>query len=215
MFCAGIDLDDALKLAQIAFYLATPIIAAYGLVSWKSELRGRAEYEVATNVLAGAYRVRDAIRQVQSPFMTPREWTARERREGESEHDTQTYNSFYAFANRFGLVRDAIKDWYPHVVRGEALFETAAKRATDSLAKMANKLWVAIEMWHQHEIKTHGRDEGLISLYNIMYGIDPAEHSDIPEDKRTDNGFHADFKAALAEVERVYRPHVARRKSRR
>lgn len=209
--CAGVSLEDVLKLFQIAFYVVTPIIAMFGLRSWKQELRGRSEYEVATNVLAGAYRLRDAIKQIQAPFMASSEWAGRPKQEGETEQQASVYNSFYAFSNRYAVVREAVTSWYPHVVRGEALFGPDAKTATEALAKVANKLWVSIEMWHRNELRHRGREEGYSSFYNIMYGIDPAEHPDIPDEQRKDNGFHAEFKSAMSRLEEVFRSHLVRR----
>jgi hypothetical protein len=48
-------------LAAPIFYLATIIIAIIGLFKWKKELRGRTRYEIAIDVIVGAYRIRDAI----------------------------------------------------------------------------------------------------------------------------------------------------------
>ncbi len=208
--CAGFSLDDILKLVQMLFYVATPLIALYGLRSWKHELRGRTEYEVATNVLAGAYRIRDAIKQVQTPFMTPSEWIGRQKKEPESEHETLIYNTFYAFSNRINVVRDAVRDWYPHVVRSEALFGDDAKKATEALAKVANKLWIAIEMWHKEEIRSRTDEGRFTSLYNIMYGIDPSQHPDLPEEARNDNGFHAEFREVMSRIENIFEPHLER-----
>lgn len=109
--CASFSIDDLLKMVQIFFYIATPVIASYGLLSWRRELERRARHEVATNVLAGAYRIRDAIKQVQAPFMTPRELAGREKREPETEHEAVIYNSFYAFNSRFSVVREAVREW--------------------------------------------------------------------------------------------------------
>ncbi len=209
--CAGVSLDDVLKLVQVLFYLATPIIAVYGLRSWRSELRGGAEYKVATDVLAGAYRIRDAIKHVQTPLMTPGEWASREKKESETEPQTVVYNSFYAFNHRFEVVREAVTDWYPHVIRAEALFGTEAKKALEALAVVKNKLWVAIEMWHQHEIKSRSEYQTHDSLYNIMYGLDPSEH---PEESLKDNGFHVEFRAAMSKIEQIFKPLVERGKRR-
>lgn len=100
------------------------------------------------------------------------------------------------------------------MIRSEALFADEGKRATAALAKVANKLWIAIEMWHQHEIKSRLGEERLTPVYNIMYGVDPSENDGIPEAARKDNGFHAEFKAALLGIEKAFRPHVDRGKRR-
>jgi hypothetical protein len=206
--CAGVSLDDVLKLVQVVFYVVSPFIALYGLRSWRRELQGRSEHEVATEILAGAYRIRDAIKDVQAPFMTPREWASRERKQSESEFATETYNSFYAYSNRYQGVRDAISAWHPHVVRAEALFGAEAKAAMTSLAKLCNKLWFAIEMWHQNEIRTEGRGQKMGSLYNIMLGINRSEHPELPAEESKDNGFHDELFGALARIDALFIPHV-------
>lgn len=63
---------------EIAFYVVTGSVVVLGLRSWRRELKGRARYEVAKNIIAGAYRVRDAIDNTRAFMMTPAEWADRE-----------------------------------------------------------------------------------------------------------------------------------------
>jgi hypothetical protein len=51
-------------------------------------------------------------------------------------------------------------------------------------------------------------------MYNIIYGIDPSEHPDLPVEARKDNGFHADLKTAMSSIEQIFKPYVEREKRR-
>ena len=45
----------------------------------------------------------------------------------------------------------------------------------------------------------------MVSFENIMHGLDPAEHLDIPPDVRNDQNFHKEFREA---IERNFYPRI-------
>lgn len=45
-------------------------VAIYGLISWKRQLKGKTEYELARRVLRAVYRLRDAIRGIRNPLQS-------------------------------------------------------------------------------------------------------------------------------------------------
>jgi hypothetical protein len=47
--------------------LAAAIFAYLGVSAWKKELKGKAEYQLAKNVLKAVYRVREAFKHVRNP----------------------------------------------------------------------------------------------------------------------------------------------------
>ena len=47
--------------------LFAAIFAYMGLTTWRKELKGKSEYQIAKDVLKSVYRVRDAFKQVRHP----------------------------------------------------------------------------------------------------------------------------------------------------
>ncbi|OQY20711.1 MAG: hypothetical protein B6I35_10155, partial [Anaerolineaceae bacterium 4572_32.2] len=64
--------------------LVAATVAIMGLRTWRKQLRGKTEYELARRLLRSVYRVRDAIRIVRNPFISSAE-TVQSMREAESE----------------------------------------------------------------------------------------------------------------------------------
>ena len=52
----------------ITLAAASAALCVYlGLNAWRNELKGKAEYELAKNVLKSVYRVREAFKHVRNP----------------------------------------------------------------------------------------------------------------------------------------------------
>ena len=52
----------------IASLTAAAIIAGMGLYTWKNQLIGTAEYELAKRILKATYRLRDTLENVRNPI---------------------------------------------------------------------------------------------------------------------------------------------------
>jgi len=69
-------------IADAVTTVATPFAiwaALLGLRTWRHQLKGNAEYELARRYLRGVYRVRDAIRLIRAPLMWLNEPQAEEK----------------------------------------------------------------------------------------------------------------------------------------
>ena len=178
-------LPVAKDMIELLFYLATGIAVIIGLWSWKKELKGRTRYEAAKNVIAGAYRVRDAINNARAPLMVPAEWENREQVTFESEKEQQARNSFYGYTKRYERVVEALSQWYPAVVEAEALFQDQARKILESLYHSAQKLKTAIEIVHQdllNPMKCNDMEsyqKSLQQFRNIVFGF----HSGLAKEK--------------------------------
>ena len=66
---------SALKdLAVAGAAVATAFFAYKGLSAWRSELKGKAEYQIAKDVLRAVYKVRDAFMVVRNPAIWQAEY---------------------------------------------------------------------------------------------------------------------------------------------
>lgn len=206
------ELDSVLKVVQIGFYIITPIIAGFGLSTWKRQTKGAAEYELAKMVLTGCYRVRDAIEDTCSPMITSSEFADRVVSEVTSETRDQTtaMNHYHAYRKRFMRVRDEAAELYPHIIEAEALLGKDASESVRALFKLMNKLRVAIEMYFQNQAKgdlMRDTSEVFKKFQNMVYGLSRETNPSHP-DEYDDDGFKQEMKEALEKITRIFSPYI-------
>ena len=200
------NLENAKIIIETVFYCVTGTAVLVGLGTWKAALKGRAKYNTAKNVIAGAYRVRDAIKACQSPMMTPGEWASREASENETENEKDTYNSHYAYSRRFDHVIDEVSAWYPSIVESEALFGPGARELTEKIEHAARRLRTAIDMHHRTLLR---HEERLKEIENILYGINPSMASENQGDPFfQDDGFQKNIDEAIEGVRDFFIPFI-------
>lgn len=194
---------------EIIFYVVAIIGVIVGLKGWKKELRGRARYEAAKNVIAGAYRVRDAINNARPMMMSSAEWADREQGADEVEPEKSVRNTLHAYAKRYEAVATAQSQWYPAVVEAEALFGEDARKKIKELYVSAQKLRLAIESYHRKEIRAarsysireeHKPDRFHQQCANIIFGTHPGLATTEEDRKSTfydDDGFQQHLDSAV------------------
>jgi hypothetical protein len=205
-----VTLDDVNKITETVFFVVTAGAAIYGLRTWRKELTGRASFDVAKKVVAGAYQIRDEIRNCQAAFITPDEWADRRPTPGETEAQRNTGQNFYALGRRYNRVHDVVVEWYPHVVEAEALFGKEARDLLDRLKLCARKLRAAIEIYHRAEYRGYLDHAKHDKYFNIIYGINDQEFPDLKDGDQpvNDDGFQASLVAALREIDGYFVRHM-------
>ena len=181
--------------------VTTAAIAVYGVNRWRSELRGRAEFQTARELLRATYQVREKIRSVRAPFIAAQEFP-----EGYSpieRHSEVKPADAWAqvYRSRWKPLENALVELEAQQLEAEVLWGAAIREKSDNLLSCANELFVAIE--------------AVVS-----------DKANGGEDFKTDPGFGKDMKAivsrrpkgkdqfgdkvltAVAEVESEIRPHV-------
>ncbi len=89
----------------IIFAVIGSIVAIKGLSTWRRQLKGNYEYELAKRILKALYRSRDVIAQVRSPFIWARESV--EAIEKLSKNAEQDLKDFWKSDNHIGYVYEA------------------------------------------------------------------------------------------------------------
>ena len=83
------------------------IVAVRGLNSWRFELKGKKEIELAEQVLALFYECRDAIKMIRNPFSFSGEGQTRKRSENEIENETKLLDQAYVVFERYEKVKSS------------------------------------------------------------------------------------------------------------
>ena len=207
-------------LAAPLFYLATIILGIIGLSKWRKELRGRAEFEAAKDVVAGAYRMRDAINNARSMMMFATEWEDREPNPNESDKEKRTSNSLHAYQKRYDRVTAVASQWYPAIVQAEALFGEEGRKKIEALNETVMSLRAAIEMHHNDQISMargipHIDEQDFFrKARNIICGIHPGmikKETKKPE-LYDDDGFQQGLDSAVREIKEYFSQYIHREK---
>lgn len=169
-------LEDIRNVAQIVFQLTASGVAIFGLRSWMIQLKGKTEYEVAKNVIAGAYRIRDEIKRCQEPFIASNEGIEYKPKERETAAQRLAAESWFVHRQRYEKVVAAVNDWYPHTVEAEALFGGEARQIVDKLEDCCKILRSAIEIYYSNLYL--GQENSSDKIFkNIVCGISPKRDS--------------------------------------
>jgi hypothetical protein len=118
----GIVIIPAIKDIILIFAaIITAMVAIKGLRSWSRELRGKADFELARNLIRSTYKLRDELSYCRSPLKLinelPEGYDPTKRSpSGEAE----AYAYFYA--NRFKPVAVAYQEFETQALEAEALY---------------------------------------------------------------------------------------------
>lgn len=205
-------IDEASKVVQMIFYVVTGMVAISGLFSWRAQMVGKNTYEVAKNVVAGAFKVRDAINRCRNAFISANEWAERVEVPGESRQQQHAGESYFAYVKRFNKVIEALEVWYPATVEAEAIFGAEAKHKVEALTGIASKLNAAIIVYHQllyRESINNTHDK----YFNIINGINEFNMPDLEQNGAppNDDNFQQEFDLAVKEIEIFFMPHMGQK----
>ena len=127
--------------------IITVSVAREGLKSWSQELKGKADFDVARNLIRATYKLRDEIRYCRSPWIQlgefPDNYNSNEKT---PIIEAKAYSFIYE--NRWKPVSTALQDFETQSLEAEALWGlwgSQFKPKTDELRQCARTLLVAIE----------------------------------------------------------------------
>ncbi|AIF98278.1 hypothetical protein [Alteromonas australica] len=132
--------DVCLSIAAIT----TAFVAISGLKSWRKELRGKADFEVARGLIRATYKLRDELTYSRSPFTSANEFP-----EGYDplnktpEKEAEAWA--YIFTNRWKPISDAVQEFEAQTLEAEALWSKSIKDIAFELRRCSRTLRVAME----------------------------------------------------------------------
>lgn len=125
-------------------------IAAQGLGTWKRQLRGHTEYDLARRLMRAALEVRDMAGLFRHPMIPPGEMVAAYQEAGvdpstvDFVRDTRT--NALVYQRRWGRVGKAMSDLHVEVLEAEVHWGDAASKAEHSLKACLHPLFAAMTM---------------------------------------------------------------------
>lgn len=182
------ELSDVVVALAAAF---AALVAWRGLRTWREEVRGRTDYDLARRTLVLVYRVREGVRLVRNPFMHGYESAERERGEHESPDQANRLNEAFAYERRWKSVSEAMVELEAALLEAETHWENLLTSAANALRVQVNILYVSLGRF----LRVRGGEErdipneSFLKLEKVIY----PEFSPDGADK-----FQDDFEAAIA-----------------
>ena len=142
-------------------------VAASGLWTWKAQLRGKTEYEVARRVLRAALWVRDEISVVRTPMIFTGEMVAAFQDAGldsekiEVMKDSRTNQLVYS--RRWKSLMKAMSDFSAELLEAEALWGSKVREPERQLRGCVAELGASIMMYFR-DLSPHA-SEATIELH--------------------------------------------------
>ena len=184
------------------------LVAIKGLQTWRRQLKGTTDYDLAKRLLKAAYRLRDALQAVRSPFMSSGEvqYAIKEVQleVKPSDEDFNAASTAAAYQLRWRPVIEAYQSLELEAFEAEALWAASAKDVIIPIRRTVNSLSVAIDLVLRDRqaggtrmLDSASREKFERILYSMAL---------TPED----DPYLKELTAAVAQIETLARPFLAR-----
>lgn len=182
-------------------------VAVLGLKTWRRQLLGHAEYDLARRYLRAVLKVRDTIRLVRSPFMSSGEISAALKDAGIEDDFEKVKQSTYSrltYAARWNRLNEARSDLRVEALEAEVLWGSRAQELLKPLDQAIGELYAALHRYLDGLDKpydhSHSPDEDRWEkVHSVIYEVS----NDPGEDK-----FTAKVGAAVKSIENFVSPRL-------
>ncbi len=142
-----VEIFSIIKDITLAGAAATTAYFAYtGVEKWQKELRGKANFEVARELIKSVYKLRDEIFYCRSPFIAGMEFPEDYRRTvGKHTNDENGQAYAHVYSKRWIPVGDAVQNFDTALLEAEALWGKTIKDKGTALRQCVRSLQVDIE----------------------------------------------------------------------
>ncbi|ORT52207.1 hypothetical protein ST37_02415 [Vibrio sp. qd031] len=184
--------------------ITTAIVAYQGLKSWRRELEGKAEFEIARALVLATYKLRDSLKLVRSPWIHGHEFPDDyPLNMSERTPDIEAKAFAHIYTNRWKPVVEALQNFDVQSLEGEALWGSASRDKTNEMRQCARNLQVSIEAFIHNKAENN---EDFKSNKEFKKSIE----ADVWGTESEDNKLTQQINAAVENLEKELRPYLKR-----
>ena len=206
-FDAAAFLGDLRDLALAGAAVVTAAAAVRGLRTWRQELRGKADFDVARGLIRATYKVRDEIQSCRSPLISGSEYPPGYQTPAPGAHvdaRAEAEAAAHMYQNRWQRVQAALQEFDSQTLEAEALWGPDIRTSTQELRRCAHTLFVSIEA-----IVEDRAAGGEIFQRDREFARQMRANAHAPP-MATDNALSNEIDAAVRELEAKLRGHLTR-----
>lgn len=163
------------------------IVASIGLSTWKKQIRGVSEYELAKRLMLEVYQLRDALKSTRNPFLSTAEG---------NKDDTEDTWQITAYKKRWDVVREVLTRFRVTSLEAEVVWDDATKKQRKEMDDAIRELYNAVEMYIRQK-----NDEAFAEDFYRMY-------DDIIYDKGDNDKYNTALNKAVKGYETILKPHL-------
>ena len=185
------------------------VIAIIGLQTWKKQLQGKTEYELARRLLRAVYKTRDAIKLVRNPFASASEIAAAVKEAGidldllDPEFHNQSQGALYQ--RRWKKIQEAISELDVEAFEAEVIWGKEVRDVLTPLRQQVGLLHSYVEMYLRNQNKPSRRipnEEMIEKIDEVIY-----DFHDLT-DTKSENAFSVKTTEAIMDIENYLRPRI-------
>lgn len=135
-----------IDIADSVAVIVASVVAVWGIDSWRRELRGKKEHDLAEETLALFYQARDLIAIIRNPMGHSGEGATRKTSENETESQKQARDNAYVIFERYEKHQEVFNRIYAMRYRFMALFGKDKEQPFLDLNKIINEIFIAARM---------------------------------------------------------------------
>ena len=183
--------------------LVTGIVAIYGITSWRRELKGKANFEVARILIKAVYKLRDELGYCRSSFISAYEFP-KEYEGTLGKHSAEEEGQAWAhvYSKRWEPVGNSIQDFEAALLEAEALWGNDIKEKASKLLGACRELRVAIEA------VIDDKYSGGENFKDKEFGI--KMRARVSATKSDNDDLSKKITEAISDLESEIRPHLSR-----
>ena len=155
---------------------AAAFVAFRGLATWKKQLKGQTEYELARRYLKNALKVREAIRIARNPWISNDEKKNADK-ELDIEHDIKNSDAS-VYQIRMKRIDEIMADMEADSIEAEVIWGVPAIKITDLIKKCVNELNITLMKYFNEHVWNNIPYEEKERLTQIIYRDGDSIHDD-------------------------------------
>jgi hypothetical protein len=186
--------------------VAAAVFAYMGLTTWRKELKGKSEYQLAKEVLKSVYKVRDAFNHVRNPAIFQYEYPEQMLdNAGYLKQENEYDDAAYVYEKRWEVMAKAFNELEEHHLEAQVEWGAEFRDVITKLRSCKVELQIAIQQMLERKKNPSenmpNSAEELAQARSILY----FHGSESKHDK-----FTPEIDEAINEFEKWLRPHIKR-----
>lgn len=186
------------------------IVAIWGLRTWKAQIKGKTEYDLARRLLKAIYEVRESIRIIRAPFISSGEIEKAMQDAGYSEQEIKQKNHSYesdqaVYQSRYKYLADSLSELRVELLEGEVHFGKEIHERMKPLNECVGKLRVNINRLIRSKKRENQGSYKLTSEESKEKDEVLYERSQNPDE----DAFTKEVHLAVEELEEYIKPHLS------
>ena len=150
-------MEELAKIGEAIAIVAACWAIISGVGAWKREFIGKRKIELAEEVLATFFEVKDAIAYMRNPFSSGNEGKTRQRSDNERQEESELLDRGYIVYERYNDKKDTFTKFSTLKYRFMASFGSETESIFSETSRVLNSIFVSAQMLATHYWQRQGR----------------------------------------------------------